>query len=227
MPRVPRAPRKEPIRRCAAGSIPRTGSGATRARSRPRARRRRCSSTPRSATPTAARSWSSSVSAPSWRSSPGWSSCSPPPRNARSRARRSDTDAAAPLTTLAGPQNAVPAAAQAAGHSMVELQVATGHGTAALIGVAVAEGGLVATTADLLGGVRRIVMVGPGGKAGTRHGRGDRPRLRHRAGRRTRGPAGGALRGRLQPERRLARPDAQLRARRWQGASRCTARPVR
>ncbi len=76
----------------------------------------------------------------------------------------SDTDAAAPLTTLAGPQNAVPAAAQAAGHSMVELQVATGHGTAALIGVAVAEGGLVATTADLLGGVRRVVMVGPGGK---------------------------------------------------------------
>ena len=33
-----------------------------------------------------------------------------------------------------------------------------------LIGVAVAEGGLVATTADLLGGLQRIVMVGPGGK---------------------------------------------------------------
>jgi putative serine protease PepD len=78
--------------------------------------------------------------------------------------RTADTVAAAPLTTLAGPQNAVPAAAQAAGHSIVELQVATAHGTVALIGVAVAEGGVVATTADLLGGVRRIVMVGPGGQ---------------------------------------------------------------
>ena len=47
---------------------------------------------------------------------------------------------------------------------MVELQVTTGQGTVALIGVAVAEGGLVATTADLLGGVRRLVMVGPGGR---------------------------------------------------------------
>ena len=75
-----------------------------------------------------------------------------------------DTDAAAPLTTLAGPQNAVPAVAQAAAHSMVELQLTTGHGTVALIGIAVAEGGVVATTADLLGGARRIVMVGPGGK---------------------------------------------------------------
>lgn len=73
-----------------------------------------------------------------------------------------DTDAAAPLTTLAGPQNAVPAVAQAAAHSMVELQLTTGHGTVALIGIAVAEGGVVATTADLLGGARRIVMVGPG-----------------------------------------------------------------
>ena len=74
-----------------------------------------------------------------------------------------DIETSAP-TTLAGPQNAVPAAAQAAGRSMVELQVTTDQGTVALIGVAVAEGGLVATTADLLGGVRRLVMVGPGGK---------------------------------------------------------------
>jgi len=74
-----------------------------------------------------------------------------------------DTVAAAP-TTLAGPDNAVPASAQAAGRSMVELQATTGRGTVALIGVAVAEGGLVATTADLLKGARRVVMVGPGGK---------------------------------------------------------------
>lgn len=75
-----------------------------------------------------------------------------------------DTVAGATLTTLAGPQNAVPAAAQAAGRSMVELRATTAHGTVALIGVAVAEGGMVVTTADLLGAVRRIVMVGPGGK---------------------------------------------------------------
>jgi S1-C subfamily serine protease len=75
-----------------------------------------------------------------------------------------DTVAGATLTTLAGPQNAVPAAAQAAGRSMVELRATTAHGTVALIGVAVAEGGMVVTTADPLGGVRRIVVVGPGGK---------------------------------------------------------------
>ena len=75
-----------------------------------------------------------------------------------------DTVANAPLTTLAGPENAVPAAAQAAARSMVELRATTAHGTVELVGVAVAEGGMVVTTADLLGGVRRIVMVGPGGK---------------------------------------------------------------
>ena len=75
-----------------------------------------------------------------------------------------DTVAGVPLTTLAGPENAVPAAAQAAGRSMVALQATTAHGTVTLIGVAVAEGGLVVTTADLLRGAERIVMVGPGGK---------------------------------------------------------------
>ncbi len=75
-----------------------------------------------------------------------------------------DTAASGPLTTLAGAQNAVPAAAQAAGHSIVELQATTTHGTVLLVGVAVAEGGLVATTADLLGGLRHIVTVGPDGK---------------------------------------------------------------
>jgi S1-C subfamily serine protease len=74
-----------------------------------------------------------------------------------------DTAASGPLTTLAGAQNALPAAAEAAGHSIVELQAVTSHGTVLLVGVAVAEGGLVATTADLLGGLRRIDMVGPGG----------------------------------------------------------------
>jgi S1-C subfamily serine protease len=75
-----------------------------------------------------------------------------------------DTAAAGPLTTLAGPQNAVPAAAEAAGRSMVALQATTAHGPVALVGVAVAEGGLVVTTADLLVGVQRIEMVGPGGR---------------------------------------------------------------
>jgi len=68
-----------------------------------------------------------------------------------------------PLTTLAGTQNTVPAAAQAAGHAMVELLATTTHGTVTLVGIAVAEGGLVATTADALGGVQRLVVVGPGG----------------------------------------------------------------
>ena len=75
-----------------------------------------------------------------------------------------DTAASGPLTTLAGVQNALPAAAAAAGHSIVELQATTTHGTVLLVGVAVAEGGLVATTADLLGGLQRLDMVGGGGK---------------------------------------------------------------
>jgi S1-C subfamily serine protease len=79
------------------------------------------------------------------------------------RGATTDIVAVAP-TTLAGAQNAVPAAAQAAGRSMVKLEATTGQGTVALIGVAVAEGGLVATTADLLVGARNLVMVGPGGK---------------------------------------------------------------
>jgi S1-C subfamily serine protease len=75
-----------------------------------------------------------------------------------------DSGASSPLTTLAGKQNALPAAAEAAGHSLVELQANTSHGRVILIGVAVAEGGLVATTADVLDGLQSIVMVGPGGK---------------------------------------------------------------
>ena len=75
-----------------------------------------------------------------------------------------DTVAAGPITTLAGPQNTVPPSAQAAGHSMVELRATTAHGTMALVGVAVAEGGVIATTADLLRGATHVGVVGPSGK---------------------------------------------------------------
>ncbi len=75
-----------------------------------------------------------------------------------------DTVADGSVSTLAGAQNTVPAAAQTAGHSMVELQATTPHGTVSLVGVAVAEGGVVATTADVLRGVQRLVMIGPDGK---------------------------------------------------------------
>ena len=68
------------------------------------------------------------------------------------------------LSTLGGPQNTLPAAAEPAAHSMVVLQADTPHGTMNLIGVAVAEGGLVVTTADLLSGVQQINLVGPAGK---------------------------------------------------------------
>jgi putative serine protease PepD len=47
---------------------------------------------------------------------------------------------------------------------MVSLQATTAHGTVTLVGVAVAEGGMVVTTANLLNGVQRIDMIGPGGK---------------------------------------------------------------
>ena len=74
-----------------------------------------------------------------------------------------DTGPVAP-TTLAGAQNAVPAVAETAGRSMVQLVATTTHGTVTLIGLAVAEGGLVVTTADLLGGLEHIDMVGPDGR---------------------------------------------------------------
>jgi S1-C subfamily serine protease len=68
-----------------------------------------------------------------------------------------------PQTTLAGQSDAVPGAAETASHSMVELRAETDHGTVSLVGVAVAEGGLVATTADGLKGLRHLFMVGSGG----------------------------------------------------------------
>ena len=84
------------------------------------------------------------------------------PQNAQTTAT-TDT-AGAPLSTLPGPQNAVPTVAQPAGHSMVQLQAETPHGTVKLIGVAVAEGGLVVTTASVLNGVQRIDVIDPAGK---------------------------------------------------------------
>ena len=76
------------------------------------------------------------------------------------------TDAAsdAPLTTLAGSTTLIPRVANAAGDSMVELRAVTSHGTVTQVGVAVAEGGQVATTAADLSGLRHIDMVGPGGR---------------------------------------------------------------
>lgn len=75
-----------------------------------------------------------------------------------------DTAEDAPLTTLAGSENTVPASAEAAGRSMVQLQVTTPHGPVALVGIAVAEGGLVVTMADPLSITHHVVMIGPGGK---------------------------------------------------------------
>jgi putative serine protease PepD len=77
---------------------------------------------------------------------------------------RAASSGGATLTTLTSNLNGVPAAAQTAAKSMVELQATTTHGVVTLIGVAVAEGGMVVTTADLLVGLQRIDMVGPGGK---------------------------------------------------------------
>jgi putative serine protease PepD len=76
----------------------------------------------------------------------------------------SDNAPAIPLPTLAVQNEQVPASAQPAGRSMVELQADTTHGVVSLVGVAVAEGGLVATTADGLSGLRRLSMIGPGGR---------------------------------------------------------------
>lgn len=59
-----------------------------------------------------------------------------------------DAAADSPLTTLAATAHTVPPVAVTAGHSMVLLRADTAHGVVYMTGVAVAEGGLVATTAD-------------------------------------------------------------------------------
>jgi S1-C subfamily serine protease len=75
----------------------------------------------------------------------------------------SDNAANVPLTTLVRSEQ-VPATAAAAGHSIVQLQAMTGHGTVSLVGVAVAEGGLVATTASGLSALHSIWMIGADGR---------------------------------------------------------------
>jgi serine protease Do len=70
-----------------------------------------------------------------------------------------------PVTTLALHGEAVPVSAQTASHSVVQLRAVTSHGTVSLVGVAVAEGGLVATTADSLAGLRSIWMTDSDGRS--------------------------------------------------------------
>jgi serine protease Do len=69
-----------------------------------------------------------------------------------------------PLTTLAVRSVQVPAPAEAAGRSVVQLQAVTSHGIIPLVGVAVAEGGLLATAADGLSGLRSLSMIGTDGR---------------------------------------------------------------
>ena len=88
------------------------------------------------------------------------SPASQPPAQSTGR----DADSAATLTTDTGASGNVPPAAQTAAKSVVELRADTSQGTVHLLGVAVAEGGMVVTTADLLTGVRNIAMVGADGK---------------------------------------------------------------
>jgi S1-C subfamily serine protease len=75
-----------------------------------------------------------------------------------------DVAADAPLTTLAAHGPGIPSAATAASQSIVALRAETDHGTVDLVGVAVAEGGLVATPASGLVGLRSLSMVGAGGR---------------------------------------------------------------
>jgi S1-C subfamily serine protease len=69
----------------------------------------------------------------------------------------------APMTTLAANASALPQVAADASQSLVQLQAFTPHGETSLVGVAVAEGGLVATTASNLTSLRSLDMVGPDG----------------------------------------------------------------
>jgi S1-C subfamily serine protease len=86
-----------------------------------------------------------------------------PPSDQPTTVPLSDNATGIPLTTLVQSQQ-VPVPAEAAGHSMVQLRAVTSHGKVSLVGVAVAEGGLVATTADALSGLRSLWMVGTDGR---------------------------------------------------------------
>jgi len=76
----------------------------------------------------------------------------------------SDNAPEIPMTTLAGESEQVPALAATAGRSVVQLQANTSHGIVSLVGVAVAEGGLVATTANGLSGLESLWMIGTDGR---------------------------------------------------------------
>jgi S1-C subfamily serine protease len=79
-------------------------------------------------------------------------------------ATASDNAPDIPVTTLAVQSEQVPAPAAGAGRSVVQLQAQTGRGVVPLVGVAVAEGGLVATTANGLRGLQALYMVGSDGR---------------------------------------------------------------
>jgi putative serine protease PepD len=87
-----------------------------------------------------------------------------PPSDHPTLSSSANSAAEVPVTTLAARGEEVPASAEAASHSMVQLQAVTSHGTVSLVGVAVAEGGLVATTADGLAGLRSISMIDSNGR---------------------------------------------------------------
>ena len=82
-----------------------------------------------------------------------------PPSNHTGFTPASDSASEVPVTTLALQGETVPTLAQAASQSMVQLRAVTAHGVVSLVGVAVAEGGLVATTASGLSGLRSISMI--------------------------------------------------------------------
>ncbi len=88
-----------------------------------------------------------------------------PPSDHTGLSASSDSASDVSVTTLALRGNPVPASAQAAGHSMVQLRAVTSHGIVSLVGVAVAEGGLVATTADGLAGLRQLSMISSDGRS--------------------------------------------------------------
>jgi S1-C subfamily serine protease len=87
-----------------------------------------------------------------------------PPSDQPTATTASDNAPDVPLTTLAAQSDQVPSSAEAAGHSMVQLEADTSHGVISLAGVAVAEGGLVATTANGLTGLQSIWMIGTDGR---------------------------------------------------------------
>ena len=76
----------------------------------------------------------------------------------------SDNAAEIPQTTLVAKSQQVPVPAEAASRAVVQLRADTSNGIVPLVGVAVAEGGLVATTAEGLSGLHSLWMVGAGGR---------------------------------------------------------------